>query len=150
MADAPNQIRYASGSIFDSRMQTLVNPVNTVGAMGKGLAKQFAARYREMEREYKEACATGQLNAGDLLLYSGPDHLILSFPTKIHWRSKSSLPLIENGLQRLVKTWSSSGIRSIAFPQLGCGLGGLDWETQVQPLMVNYLSSLPIPVEIYV
>lgn len=78
-----------------------------------------------------------------------PEHQILIFPTKLHFRDPSELEYIEAGMQKFVQTYAAKGIKSVAFPRLGCGLGGLDWDTQVNPLMKEYLSSLPIKVLIY-
>jgi O-acetyl-ADP-ribose deacetylase (regulator of RNase III) len=142
-------IRYVEGDIFDSKAQTLVNPVNTVGVMGKGLAAEFKRRYPQMFREYWALCQSGRFTVGQLWLYRASDKWILNFPTKRHWRDKSRLEDIETGLQRFVATYEDNGITSIAFPMLGSGLGGLNWETEVRPLMERYLQALPMPIEIY-
>jgi len=143
-------ITYTSGDIFYTEMQVLVNPVNTVGVMGKGLAKQFKLKYPEMFTEYKATCDDGTLTTGKLHIFRTADKWILNFPTKAHWRSKSKIDYVERGLQEFVAIYEAENIESIAFPMLGCGLGGLDWDTQVRPLMKHHLSDLPIPIEIYV
>lgn len=143
-------IGYVTGDLFQSDMQVLTNPVNTVGVMGKGLAKHFKIRYPEMFAEYKILCDAGQLTIGQLHLYPAEDKWILNFPTKAHWRAKSKLEYIEVGLGRFVEIYEEQQIESIAFPMLGCGLGGLDWETQVKPVMESYLSDLAIDIEIYI
>ncbi len=143
-------ITYTSGDIFESDMQVLVNPVNTVGVMGKGLAKQFKIKYPKMFVDYKQACDEEAFTIGQLHLYHTDTKWILNFPTKTHWRAKSKLEYIEAGLQQFIGIYKDKDIKSIAFPMLGCGLGGLDWVNQVRPLMEQYLSDLDIPIEIYV
>lgn len=142
-------IHYVSGNIFDSPAQTLVNPVNTVGVMGKGLALEFKKRYPKMFEEYKKQCHDGWLHVGDLMLWRAKDHFVLNFPTKKHWKDPSSLIYVEAGLLSFVNKYESYGISSIAFPKLGCGNGGLDWEV-VKPVMERYLQELPIDVYIYI
>jgi O-acetyl-ADP-ribose deacetylase (regulator of RNase III) len=143
-------ITYIEGSLFTSTAQTLVNTVNTAGVMGKGLAKAFKTYYPEMFAEYAKLCAEKQFAAGQLLLYRTPHKWVLNFPTKRHWRQPSRLADIENGLATFVRTYPEQGISSVAFPQLGCGNGGLDWEGTVRPLMERYLQDLPLDVQIYV
>lgn len=142
-------IHYVSGNIFDSPAQTLVNPVNTVGVMGKGLALEFKKRYPKMFEEYKKQCRDGWLYVGSFMLWRAKDHFVLNFPTKKHWKDPSSLIYVEAGLLSLANEYESYGISSIAFPRLGCGNGGLDWKT-VKPVMELYLQELPIDVYIYV
>ena len=101
-----------------------------------------------MFKTYKAACEMGLLRVGKLMLFHEKDHWIMLFPTKKHWRESSQLEYIEQGLKKLVDTYASKGITSIAFPRLGCGCGELDWR-DVQPLMEHYLASLPIDVYIY-
>ena len=141
-------ITYIVGDLFESSAQVIVNPVNVVGVMGKGLAKKFKQAYPDMFKQYKTLCNTGELDVGKLWLYKAPDKWILNFPTKQHWRQKSKLEYIEAGLKEFVDTYDTLGIQSIAFPMLGCGAGGLDWE-DVRPLMENYLGDLPIEITIY-
>lgn len=142
-------IEYKTGDLFTTEMQVLVNPVNTVGVMGKGLAKQFKLRYPSMFESYKAACDNGELAVGQLHLYRTDTKWILNFPTKKHWRTKSKLDDVERGLQRFIEIYETEDINSIAFPKLGCGLGGLVWETEVKLVMKTYLESLDIPIEIY-
>lgn len=155
-------IEFKKGDLFTSKCGCLVNTVNCVGVMGKGIALQFKEKYPHMFTVYKEACKKGQLkNGGDLWLF----HLgqffpfgdfvftnypkILCFATKEDWRNPSKLEWIERGLKNLVENYESFNIKSIAFPKLGCNNGGLNWEKEVKPLMIEYLSKLPIKVEIY-
>jgi len=143
-------IQYISGDIFQSSMQTLVNPVNTVGVMGKGLAKEFANRYPEMLGPYKALCQAGTgLMPGQPWLYKSVSRWIYNFPTKNHWSNPSELQFIDWGLARFVRTHNSLGITGIAFPKLGCGLGGLYWP-DVKELFDEYLDSISIPVEVYI
>lgn len=143
-----SMIKYIEGDMFSTPAQTIVNPVNTVGVMGKGLALDFKKRYPEMFNRYKKICEMKQLTTGKLMLYYAPDHWILLFPTKEHWRNPSKLEYIENGLAAFVKKYSDKDIQSIAFPKLGCGNGELNWE-DVKPIMEKYLSNLNIDVYIY-
>jgi O-acetyl-ADP-ribose deacetylase (regulator of RNase III) len=143
-------ITYVEGDLFQSPDKVLVNPVNTAGVMGKGLALEFKRRYPAMFREYQVLCKKKQLDVGQLWIYKTPEKWILNFPTKRHWRQKSRPEYIEAGLERFVATYQEENIDSIAFPQLGCGSGQLDWETQVQPLVEKYLGPLPITIHIYV
>ena len=143
-------ISYKSGNIFTSELQVLVNPVNTVGIMGKGLAKHFKTRYPVMYDNYKIVCDNHSLKIGNLHLFRAEDKWILNFPTKAHWRGKSKVEYIEAGLKHFVSIYKDESIESTAFPMLGCGLGGLDWDFQVKPLMEYYLTDLGIPIEIYV
>lgn len=143
-------LTYKSGDIFTSQMQTLVNPVNTVGVMGKGLAKQFKMCFPDMFENYQLACNNNSLTVGQLHLYQTEEHWILNFPTKQHWRGKSKLTYIESGLQRFIDIYEIEQIKSVAFPMLGCGLGGLDWESDVHPIMKSSLGNLAIPIEIYI
>ena len=139
------------GNIFDSPAQVLVNPVNTVGVMGAGLAKQFKQRYPEMFKRYRRFCLAGEFQIGMLQLYRAKDgKVICNFPTKNHWREASKLEHIEAGLQKFVATYQEKKIVSVAFPKLGCGLGGLDWEKQVEPLIRNRLSGLDLQMCFYV
>ena len=143
-------ITYMTSDLFQSPAQVLVNAVNTVGVMGKGIALEFKKRYPEMFREYQTLCKTGQLDMGQIWLYKSPQKWILNFPTKRDWRDPSRLEYVEIGLKRFVEIYEQQGITSISFPRLGCGLGGLDWENEVRPLMEHYLNPLPIDVKIHV
>jgi len=144
-------LEYRIGSIFDSHTQVIVNTVNCKGVMSKGLALEFGKRYPSMFKEYKEMCAQGQLKIGTLHLYKRDTFpWILNFPTKEDWRRKSKLSYIEAGLTAFVQQYPSWSIESIAFPKLGCQLGGLSWR-KVKPLMEHYLKDLPnLRVIVYV
>jgi len=142
-------IQFKKGNIFEAKTQTIVNTVNCKGVMGKGLALEFKKRYPEMYEEYKRECEEGKLTIGTLHLYKGaPDRWILNFPTKDHWRFKSKLEYIEDGLKYFCSKYKEWGIRSIVFSQLGCRQGGLNW-SDVRPLMERYLKELPIEIVVY-
>lgn len=142
-------ITYLKGDMFKSPAQVLVNTVNTVGVMGKGVALEFKKQYPDMFKAYERVCNEKLLDIGKLMLWKGLDKWILLFPTKKHWRNPSKIEYIEEGLKKFEETYLEKGITSIAFPRLGCGNGGLNW-SDVQPLMEKYLKKLPIPVFIYV
>jgi O-acetyl-ADP-ribose deacetylase (regulator of RNase III) len=140
---------YVTSSLFESPAQTLVNTVNTVGVMGKGIANDFRRLYPDMFERYRAFCAQGKFSVGQLYLYRTPHKWVLNFPTKMHWRNPSRLEWIEAGLQKFLETYSQYGITSVAFPQLGTGNGGLGW-ADVQPVMERYLKQVRIPVYIHV
>ncbi|HED03844.1 MAG TPA: hypothetical protein ENI60_03645 [Candidatus Fraserbacteria bacterium] len=142
-------ILYVSGNIFQAPAQVLVNTVNTVGVMGKGVAYDFKRLFPEMFKQYRQLCEQGKLKIGTLWLYKSANKWVLNFPTKQHWRNPSRLEYIGTGLGKFVATYTKLGIQSIAFPPLGCGNGGLDFQKDVQPLMHEYLSRLPIDVFVY-
>ncbi|MBK8981085.1 MAG: macro domain-containing protein [Ignavibacteria bacterium] len=138
-----------NGNIFESNSQTIVNTVNCVGVMGKGIALEFKKRYPEMFKVYAEQCKKGLIKPGILYLYKKSSPWILNFPTKNHWKHPSKLEYIELGLQKFSNEYQKKGIISIAFPLLGTMNGGLKW-TDVKVLMYKYLSELEnLDVEIY-
>jgi O-acetyl-ADP-ribose deacetylase (regulator of RNase III) len=143
-------LKYTDASLFDSPAQTLVNSVNTVGVMGKGIALEFKRRYPEMFERYREHCGAGRLQIGKLYVYRTDHYWVLNFPTKQHWRSPSRPEWIEKGLQKFVSGYAEQGITSASFPQLGCGNGGLDWERVVRPMMERYLNVLSIPIFVHI
>lgn len=141
-------MRYVSGDIFASNVEALVNPVNTRGAMGAGLAKQFAQRYPAILEPYKKVCAEGRLKPGGahvLRLNRSTGALdpagnlwIFNLATKDHWRDPSRLEWVDYSMSRLGTALERYGIRSIAIPKLGSGLGGLEW-AEVRDLMEKHL-----------
>ena len=141
-------ITIVHGNIFDSKCQTIVNAVNCVGVMGKGLALQYKTRYPEMFEEYRKICLNSNFYPGCLHLYNAPDHKIINFPTKNDWRQKSEYSYIETGLETFKNVYKSWGIVNIAFPPLGCGLGGLEQE-KVLAMIEKRLGDLPIDIEFY-
>lgn len=142
-------ISYVEGNLFESPAQVLVNTVNTVGVMGKGIALEFKRIFPEMFLEYRDLCERGELTIGRLHLFKTPHKWILNFPTKKDWRQPSRVEYIEAGLRTFVRMHAKEGISSIAFPPLGCGNGQLDFKTQVQPLLEKYLRPLPITTFVY-
>jgi O-acetyl-ADP-ribose deacetylase (regulator of RNase III) len=124
-------IERGEGNLLQADVEALVNTVNCVGVMGKGIALQFKQAFPENFRQYVRACASDEVQIGRMLVFP-TDRLvnpkyIINFPTKRHWKAKSRLADIEAGLEALVAEVQRRGIRSIAIPPLGCGNGGLEW-----------------------
>lgn len=142
-------VKVQVGNIFDSDAQTLVNTVNCVGVMGKGIALEYKKRFPAMYADYVERCNQKEVRLGVPYLYKSlfPPY-ILNFPTKDHWRSVSLLEDIIRGLEYLVSKYKDWGIASLAVPPLGCGEGQLEWKI-VGPTLYRYLSKLDIPVDLY-
>jgi O-acetyl-ADP-ribose deacetylase (regulator of RNase III)/uncharacterized protein YwgA len=137
------------GDLFQSGAQTLVNTVNTVGVMGKGIALEFKRRFPEMFADYQRRCAAGEVRLGEPYLWRGlVGPWVVNFPTKNHWRSVSRLADIERGLAYLAEHVAKWGVTSLAVPPLGAGSGGLDWAA-VGPTIYRHLDRLPIPVTLY-
>ena len=145
-----SNITIINGNIFNSKAQTIVNTVNCVGVMGKGIALVFKLRYPSMFEVYQEYCKQKLIAVGKLWIYKGEpsDPWVLNFPTKTHWKLPSEYEYIEKGLQKFVDTYKEKGITSIAFPLLGAFNGGLD-KDRVMDIMISCLSQCDIPVEIY-
>jgi len=138
-----------SGDLLESKAQTLVNTVNCVGIMGKGIALQFKERFPEMFKDYMDRCKCNEVKLGKPYLFKKLfPPWILNFPTKDHWRSVSKLEDIIHGLSYLIRHHKEWGITSLAVPPLGCGYGQLEWKI-VGPTLYRYLSQLDIPVELY-
>jgi uncharacterized protein YwgA/O-acetyl-ADP-ribose deacetylase (regulator of RNase III) len=142
-------IKVLVGDIFESNAQTLVNTVNTVGVMGKGIALGFRKHFPDMYADYVYRCEHRQVRLGEPYLYQRvtPPHVI-NFPTKEHWRSVSRLEDIVNGLRYLRNHIDEWGVTSLAVPPLGCGEGQLEWRV-VGPTLYRGLSKLGISVELY-
>jgi O-acetyl-ADP-ribose deacetylase (regulator of RNase III) len=137
------------GDLFDSDVQTLVNTVNCVGVMGKGVALEFKIHFPEMYENYVARCNAGEVRLGRPYLYRNlVPPWVLNFPTKDHWRSVSRLQDIEEGLRYLLAHYQEWGITSLAVPPLGCGHGQLEWRV-VGPTLYRYLKRMSIPVELY-
>ena len=143
-------ITYSSGSIFDSGCDLLINPVNCVGVMGAGLAKEFKDRNPEMFSVYRSECLKGKLVPGCLLVYNADsDHYIIGcLATKDHWKQPSQLAWIKSGIIQLRELRAKIVFKSVAIPAIGCGLGGLPWD-QVHNIILNELSGLNFRVVIY-
>lgn len=150
-----------SGSLLDSQVELLINPVNLRGVMGRGLALEFSRRNPGMLGSYQRACRSGDLRVGTVYAWLCPNgwQRVVNIPTKVDWRQPSTLEIIDAGLSAFV-CWVSHArpplerhsfaylnprrsFDSAAFPALGCGLGGLDWG-QIKPLMVKHLEPLTI------
>ncbi len=142
-------VKIIVGDIFQSKAQTLVNTVNCVGVMGKGLALEFKKRHPGMYKDYLRRCEKKRVRLGEPYLFQGLEPpWILNFPTKDHWRSISRLEDIVLGLDYLNTHYKQWGITSIAVPSLGCQQGQLEWRAVI-PILYKYLSRLDIPVELY-
>lgn len=133
-------------NLLQAPADALVNTVNTVGIMGKGIALQFKQAYPGNFRAYETACRHGDVRLGKMFTYKtgqldGP-RFVVNFPTKGHWRSKSKLSDIKAGLADLRDVIQEQGIQSVAVPPLGCGNGGLDWQ-DVRPLIEAALGGIP-------
>ena len=137
------------GDILQSKTQTLINTVNCVGIMGKGIAQEFKNRFPEMFDDYAERCERKEVKPGVPYLYKTllPPQII-NFPTKDHWKSVSRITDIERGMQLLLSQYKEWGITSLAIPPLGCGNGQLEWKA-VGPLIYRYAGQMDIPVELY-
>ena len=138
-------ISFTQGNLLDADADALVNTVNTVGVMGKGVALMFKDAFPENYKRYEAACAAKRLHVGKMFVterndFYGPKWII-NFPTKAHWRFPSKIEWIEKGLDDLKVVVQEKGIKSIALPPLGAGNGGLDWN-EVRPLIVSKLSEL--------
>jgi O-acetyl-ADP-ribose deacetylase (regulator of RNase III) len=139
-------IEFQEGDMPRADAEALINTVNCVGIMGRGIALQFRKEFPENYDAYKAVCDRGELHPGMMLVFSvnqlqNPRYII-NFPTKRHWKGKSRIEDIRSGLQSLVEEIRQRGVESIAIPPLGCGLGGLDWN-QVRPLIEKAFSQLP-------
>ncbi|MDP2661353.1 MAG: macro domain-containing protein [Dehalococcoidia bacterium] len=139
-------IELTQGNIVRADAEALVNTVNCVGVMGRGIALQFRKAFPDNYRLYKAACDRHEVQIGRMLVYNlnrlQDPHYIINFPTKRHWKVKSRLEDIEAGLVALVEEVRSRSIRSIAVPPLGCGLGGLNWH-DVGPRIEQAFRALP-------
>ena len=138
-------IELCRGDVLNADVEALVNTVNCVGIMGRGMALQFRKAFPENYAVYKAACDKKQVRPGKMLVFelsrTENPRFIVNFPTKRHWRSDSKMEDIESGLRALVTEIKNRAIKSIAIPPLGCGLGGLDWE-EVRPLIERAFDEL--------
>ncbi|BCJ37144.1 hypothetical protein Athai_46470 [Actinocatenispora thailandica] len=144
-------ITEAHGNLLDADVDALVNTVNTVGVMGRGIALQFRRAYPKMYETYQRDAKAGAITLGRMHVWqtgapTGPRYVI-NFPTKGHWRARSRLAAIERGLDDLVRTARELRIRSIAVPPLGCGNGGLPW-AEVEPRIRSVLGRLDPDVHV--
>ncbi len=139
-------IEYTRGNLLEADCEALVNTVNTVGVMGKGIALQFKQAFPDNFRAYEQACRAGEVRIGRMFVVPtgrlGNPRYIINFPTKEHWRQRSQLKGIAEGLDDLVAQVIALGIQSVAVPPLGCGNGGLAW-ADVHPLIVEACERVP-------
>lgn len=142
----------AKGNLLESDVEGLVNTVNTVGVMGKGIALQFKSAFPANYRAYAKACKRRDVALGEMFVFDNGQFTkprwIVNFPTKGHWRSRSRIGDVATGLDDLRRVIIELGIASIAIPPLGCGNGGLDWR-DVRPLIREKLDSLETEVLLY-
>jgi O-acetyl-ADP-ribose deacetylase (regulator of RNase III) len=138
-------IRFTQGNLLEAPVEAVVNTVNTVGVMGKGIALMFKERFPENCAAYEAACKAGELEVGRMFVTPGAEltgpRWIINFPTKKHWRHPTKMEWIHSGLVALKQEIRDRRIRSIAIPPLGCGNGGLDWSV-VRPLIESALGEL--------
>lgn len=138
-------IRYTTGNLLDAQTEALVNTVNEVGVMGKGIALMFREAFPDNTADYEAACKAGEVRVGQMFVtenhaLTGP-RWIINFPTKKHWRHPSKIEWVRNGLDDLKRVIQEKNIKSIALPPLGCGNGGLEWD-QVRPAIESALAPL--------
>lgn len=145
-------IEYTIGDMFESDAEALVNTVNTMGVMGKGVALQFKNRYHDNYKAYAEACKRGEVRIGQMLVVRDQsllgEKLIVNFPTKTDWRKPSEYEYVAQGLDALVDTINQYGIKSIAIPPLGAGNGGLRWD-RVKQMIEEKLAGLDVRIVVY-
>lgn len=146
-------IQYKNDNLLESEAEALVNTVNTVGVMGKGIALQFKNQYPNNYKLYKQACKLNEVKVGKMFVTEessllGGKKTIINFPTKTDWRKPSEYEYIELGLRDLVEIIKENKIKSVAIPPLGAGNGGLDWN-RVKTLMEQYLKDIDCTIFIY-
>lgn len=142
-------ISLVRGNLFDSRAEALVNTVNCVGVMGKGIAHQFQRAFPGMYKDYANACRRGVVRLGAVTTFRENGKVIVNFPTKDHWKERSRLADVELGLRSLKCVIEAESLRSLALPPLGCGNGGLAWP-EVHELIVRELGALAlVEIELY-
>ena len=134
-------------TVFNVNADCIVNTVNCVGFMGKGIALEFALRYPKLEEQYVEQCKAHKIHTGTLYFYNIDGQKIINFPTKFHFKNPSQIEWIEQGLRYFVDNYKRWGIKSAAFPLLGANNGGLD-PKEVEDLMVKCLNFLDIDIYI--
>lgn len=146
-------IKYVTGNILDSKAQAIINTVNTVGVMGKGIALQFKKAYPNNYKSYSLACKNDEVKVGKMFVttdsnISSGEKIVINFPTKQHWRNPSDYGYIEDGLDDLLEVIRQNQIKSIAIPPLGAGNGGLKWE-RVKKIIEDKLNGLDIEILVY-
>jgi O-acetyl-ADP-ribose deacetylase (regulator of RNase III) len=145
-------ITHTQGDLLRDTSEAVVNTVNCVGVMGRGVALQFRNAHPQNFKAYEKACQRKEIHPGRMFVFETGEltnpHYIINFPTKRHWRGKSRMEDIESGLEALVAVLKEKKIRSVAIPPLGCGLGGLKWE-EVRPRIEAALATLE-GVEVFI
>ena len=142
-------IELTTGNLLDADAEALVNTVNCVGVMGKGIALEFKRRYPKMFSAYALACKRSEVQVGRMWVYTSTNApTVICFPTKQHWRNPSQLEWITTGLDDLRSRVTMNGIRSIALPALGCANGGLNF-AEVKPLIYEKLNDLDARIILY-
>jgi O-acetyl-ADP-ribose deacetylase (regulator of RNase III) len=140
-------VEYVTGNLLEADVDALVNTVNTKGVMGKGIALQFRRAFPENYEAYRAACDVGEVQLGRMFVvmtgHLGRPRLIINFPTKKHWKSRSRIADIEAGLVDLRRVLDEHDVESLALPPLGCGLGGLEW-SDVRPRIEAALADAPV------
>lgn len=145
-------IQIVRGNLFQSNCEALVNTVNCVGVMGKGIALEFKKRFPQMYRAYHKACWRGEIKTGHVWIWfdytDGEEKIIVNFPTKQHWSYPSKIEWIKDGLVSLRQSIEKHEIKSIAIPALGCNNGGLQWN-EVKTLILTELAEVDCNIKIY-
>lgn len=144
-------IKFTKGNILKANVEALVNTVNTVGIMGKGIALAFKKAFPLNYKLYKEVCDNKEFTVGSMFTTNTGQLMpryIINFPTKEHWKGRSKIEFIESGMKKLIETIKTNDIKSIAIPPLGCGNGGLKW-SDVKPIIINELQNIDIDIIIY-
>lgn len=140
-------LEFKNGDLFSEKSEALVNTVNCVGVMGKGVALEFKRRWVENFNSYRVACKKGAVTPGSVFVFDrgwfdgGEPRYILNFATKDHWRSQSQISYVEDGLDNLIQVINKYNIKSVAMPPLGCGNGGLDWSI-VKEIIIKKLERI--------
>jgi O-acetyl-ADP-ribose deacetylase (regulator of RNase III) len=142
-----------SGDLLKEESDAIVNTVNCVGIMGKGIALQFKQRWPENFKAYAAACERKEIRPGKMFVYDRGEwakpRFIINFPTKVHWRGDSEIEYIEEGLHDLILQVKRLGIKSLALPPLGCGNGGLDWETVKSLIVCAFKDHSDVQVDLF-
>ncbi|MCU0512918.1 MAG: macro domain-containing protein [Anaerolineae bacterium] len=141
-------LTYVAGEIIYSPAQVLVNPVNTVGTMGEGLAGDFKRFYPDMFAAYRELCQADRLEIGQVFLWRTPHKWILNLPVRKHWRAEARLEYLEAGLQKFARSYATHNITSVSFP-LALTEGPALPPAEVRPLLESYLGALPITIYLH-
>jgi O-acetyl-ADP-ribose deacetylase (regulator of RNase III) len=146
-------VQIKSGDLLKEKTDAIVNTVNCVGVMGKGIALQFKQRWPKNFREYESASNRKEIKPGKMFIYDMGEwekpRYIVNFPTKVHWRGDSKLEYVEDGLRDLVKEVKRLGIKSISLPPLGCGNGGLDWDDVRELICATFKNNPEIDVHLF-